>query len=394
VSRLPEHVAKMILAGYGVSIPKGILCVSPEGAEAAARQLGRRVYVKAQVPIGDRAAMGAVLLAASPAAAGELARGMLGATYAGRSCNEVLVEAEAESRESYYAAVRLRPRDATRELLFGRRGGTGFDPDSADLRLVMSPVARPFDIRDGLRRLGFTGPSMMQLTLCLMAIQQCALGWHAYVVEVNPLLITSDGPVAADAKVEGDDYSVALTPNPALVSNSFGGEREQRAAAFQARDHRGSLRFVQLVADGADAGPLIGTHSVGGGESLVVLDALASVGLRAANYCDTSGSPTADKVAFAAEMIAGQPQIRGYFFSTCIANQPLSVTAVGLVQGFRAARWSGPTVIRIAGNEEAEAKALLADWAACHPGPVQIFGREANEWDAAKAMSRLVLDGD
>src|SRR6201999_3442485 len=91
---------------------------------------------------------------------------------------------------------------------------------------------------------------------------------------------------------------------------------------------------AEAEAAGRGSVALVGSHSVGGGESLVVFDALAAVGLRPANYCDTSGAPSQAKVAFAAELIASQPHIRGLFFSSCIATRPLSVRAAGLVEGF------------------------------------------------------------
>jgi succinyl-CoA synthetase beta subunit len=134
----------------------------------------------------------------------------------------------------------------------------------------------------------------------------------------------------------------------------------------------------------------IGTHSVGGGESLVVLDALQSQGLTPANYCDTSGSPSEEKVAAATELISGQPGIVGYFFSSCIANQPLSVTARGLVAGFGRTGWRGPTVVRIAGNEEDEAKSIVSAWATANGVDAHVFGREVNEWEAASAMADLL----
>jgi succinyl-CoA synthetase beta subunit len=216
-------------------------------------------------------------------------------------------------------------------------------------------------------------------------------------VEVNPLFITADGAVAIDAKVELDDYSLTSVPNRDLLPEQTESPRENEARLFQESDHRGSFRFVQLVddgdADGDGRGPLVGSHSVGGGESLVVFDALEAVGLRPANYCDTSGAPSREKVAFAAELIASQPHIAGYFFSSCIANQPLSVTAGGLVDGFTAAQWRGPTVVRIAGNQEPEARAIVEAWAAEHDVPALVVGREVNEWEAAALLAGVLAVG-
>jgi succinyl-CoA synthetase beta subunit len=117
------------------------------------------------------------------------------------------------------------------------------------------------------------------------------------------------------------------------------------------------------------------------------------VNLTPANYCDTSRAPSREKVAFAAQTIASQPHLAGFFFSSCIANQPLSVTARGLVDGFIAAGWHGPTVVRIAGNQEADARAIVETWAAENAVPATVLGREADEWQAARALATALANG-
>ncbi len=196
-----------------------------------------------------------------------------------------------------------------------------------------------------------------------------------------------------DAKAELDDYSLTTVPDRSLLPDDTDSPREREARAFQEQDHRGSFKFVQLVEEGEeddDPRALVGSHSVGGGESMVVFDALDSVGLRPANYCDTSGAPSREKVAFAAQLIASQPGIAGFFFSSCIANQPLSVTAGGLVDGFEQANWRGPTVVRIAGNEEAQAREMVQEWADRTGVPAKVVGREIDEWDAAQLLADVL----
>jgi succinyl-CoA synthetase beta subunit len=152
------------------------------------------------------------------------------------------------------------------------------------------------------------------------------------------------------------------------------------------------MRYVQLV-DPSDLGDhdpqrLVGSHAVGGGESMVLFDALADVGLVPTNYCDTSGAPSREKVAFVTRMIATQPHIKGYFFSSCIANQPLSVTAAGLIDGWEAANWTGPTLVRIAGNQDEQAQEMVKAWAAKVGAPATVLGREVDEWQAAAILAR------
>ena len=52
---LHEFQAKSLLQDYGVARPKGIVAVTPDEAELAARELGPApIVVKAQIHAGDR----------------------------------------------------------------------------------------------------------------------------------------------------------------------------------------------------------------------------------------------------------------------------------------------------------------------------------------------------
>lgn len=390
--RLVEATSKELLARYGLGAPAGRLCTTAVEARAAAAELGCPVYVKAQIPFGDRAGLGLVARAESPDEAAQLASEILGRSVDGLAVASVLVEGAASADESLYVGVHVDDEARARILRVGLGGGAGYDPRRAELRASV-PVGglEPFQLRNLLGEIGLRGARREKVARAATAVVRAATEWHAYTVEVNPLFLTETGAVAVDAKVELDDYSLKTVPDRSLLPEQTDSPREREARLFQERDHRGSFRFVQLV-DEAEPGenddrPLVGSHSVGGGESLVVFDALDAVGLRPANYCDTSGAPSEEKVAFAAQLIASQPHISGFFFSSCIANQPLSVTAAGLVSGLEAAGWRGPTVVRIAGNQEAEAREIVERWAEQHAVPATVVGRELDEWEAARLLA-------
>lgn len=391
--RLIESTSKEILTRYGLRGPAGSECASPEDARAAAAEIGGPVYVKAQIPFGDRATLGLVVRAEDPAAAAESTGQLLGQVVEGLAVTAVLVEAAVEPEQSIYLSVHVDDEAGARILRVGLGGGAGYDPRTAEVQV---PVPRggleTYEVRNLLGTAGLAGAAREAVTRAATAVVRAARDWHAYTVEVNPLFLTAEGPVVIDAKVELDDYSLKLVPDRSLLPETGESPREREARAFQEQDHRGSFRFVQLVAeeDANSSGTLVGSHSVGGGESLVVFDALDAVGLQPANYCDTSGAPSQEKVAFAAQLIASQPHIDGFFFSSCIANQPLSVTAAGLVAGFEQAGWRGPTVVRIAGNQEPEARQIVEEWAREAGVPATVVGREVDEWEAARMLADLL----
>jgi succinyl-CoA synthetase beta subunit len=410
--RLIEATSKALLARYGLKSPDGRLCTRAQDAQAAAAQISGPVFVKAQIPYGDRASLGLVAKVDDPDGVREYAAQLLGRAVEGATISSVLVEAAVDPELSVYLSAHVDGEAGARILRIGLGGGAGYRPGDAEIEVpVPTTGLEVYEIRNLIGGAGLAGATREAVTRAATAVVRAAREWHAYTIEVNPLFISAGDAIAIDAKAELDDYSLATVPDRALLPEQAESAREREARQFQEQDHRGSFRFVQLVdenevdsgqggapagkdeAGAGQAGALVGSHSVGGGESLVVFDALATVGLRPANYCDTSGAPSQEKVAFAAQLIASQPHIAGYFFSSCIANQPLSVTAAGLVAGFAAAGWRGPTVVRIAGNEEQQARAIVEQWASDNGIPATVVGREVDEWDAAKMLAD-VLSGE
>jgi succinyl-CoA synthetase beta subunit len=395
--RLSEASSKALLGRYGLEAPPGRLCTSAGEAREAASEIGCPVYVKAQIPFGDRAALGLVAKADSADAAAEQTEELLGRAVDGMTVASVLVEGAVEPDLTVYLSAHVDDASAARVLRVGVGGGAGYRPADAPIQVPLPQAGlETFEVRNLLAEAGLTGAQREAVTRATMAVIRAAREWHAYTIEVNPLFVTEAGAVAIDAKAELDDYSLKTVPERSLLPEQAESPRERDARRLQEQDHRGSFRFVQLVDDhetGGRDGALVGSHSVGGGESLVVFDALDAVGLRPANYCDTSGAPSREKVAFAAELIASQPHIEGFFFSSCIANQPLSVTANGLVDGFEAASWRGPTVVRIAGNEEDEAREIVSAWAERNGVPATVVGREIDEWDAAAMLADTLSNG-
>lgn len=393
MSRLVEHEVKALLAERGVATPAGYL-ICPDGETPVGKPdpVGGPWFVKAQVAAGDRAAAGGVLRVEGLAEARAAARAMLGATIAGAVVDQVLVERAVAVTTEGYAAVTVVEDPPRRIVTYAPTGGAGFDPDTAPVRLDVTDGPQGYRIRRALRRAGVASGDLPPLTAYLEKLVACAVTWCAYTFETNPITLVNGRVVALDAKADLDDYSRDLLPRPELLDRPDQDERERAAREKQRTDHRGSLRYVQLVPEQSGRGdvPQVASHSVGGGESMVVLDALAAAGLVATNYCDTSGSPSEDKVARGAALVAGQKHVDGLFFSTCIANQPLSVTARGLVRGWDDVAWRGPTVARFAGNESARARDILAAWAAEHDVPMVLLSETEDEWQAADALARLL----
>src|ERR1700688_3432853 len=110
-----EYQGKEILRKYGVATPRGFPCFSVAEADAAARELGGKVWVvKAQIHAGGRGKGGGVKVAKSLAEVHEFASKILGMTLVthqtgpeGRLVKRLLVEEGADIRKELYAGMLL-----------------------------------------------------------------------------------------------------------------------------------------------------------------------------------------------------------------------------------------------------------------------------------------------
>src|SRR5688572_26819354 len=102
--QLLEHVAKAIVAEAGIPVPNGEVAATPDEGLAIAEELGGRVAVKAQVPIGGRGRAGGILIV-DHAEAGQAAERLLGTTVRGFRVDSVLIEEAIEAVQELYLGV-------------------------------------------------------------------------------------------------------------------------------------------------------------------------------------------------------------------------------------------------------------------------------------------------
>ncbi len=130
----------------------------------------------------------------------------------------------------------------------------------------------------------------------------------------------------------------------------------------------------------------IGYHPIGGGSAMMGLDVLNHVGLKPANYADTSGNPVGSKIYRVAKCVLSQPNIDGYLLGGfMMANRAVASCACSGQSVMRdAAREKTWSAVRftLCGNKEEESLAILRKGLAelmTPDGPgrrIEIYGKE------------------
>ncbi|HZX10236.1 MAG TPA: ATP-grasp domain-containing protein [Acidobacteriota bacterium] len=405
MARLFEYQSKGLLKKSGIPIPEGIVAATPEEAAEAAQKLNRSVVLKAQVWATGRAEKGGIKFADSPEEAASAAREMLGLKIKNLFVEKILVEEKIDILSEYFVGLVIDDAEKSPVMVFSTMGGTGIEeiarkyPDKITRRLVdVEKGLREFEARDLIRKTGISGKTLTRLSRILAKFYQVAKKYDARSAEMNPLVLAKDGSVyAADCHFVVDDYAVFRHPDLGIeVAREFDRpptELEKIAYLVEKNDHRGTFYFFQMMDEVGEKENVIGFNGAGGGGSMMSMDAVLDQGFRLANYCDTSGNPSASKVYRAAKIILSQPHIKGYFASgSGVASQEQFHSARGLTKAFSEERIEIPAVLRLGGNYEALAIEILHKYLKDVPGEVEGYGRDDSPEFCAKRMKKLITE--
>lgn len=352
--KLHEYQAKTLLARAGIPIPQGRVASTAEEAAAAAREIGGRVAVKAQVLVGGRGKAGGIKLAKDPDEARSVARQILGMDIKGLRVEKVYVERAASVKSELYLGVTI-DRDRRRPVvMLSTVGGMDIEEVAASRP---EAIARGWpDPRLGLlpfeaRRLCFEAKVPKDLVAAVAAVAERLYGLFresdAMLLEINPLFVQEDGTViAGDAKLDMDDNALFRQTELAGWKETLEAERLEE----QAREL--GFSFVQLDGD-------VGIIGNGAGLVMATLDAVRNAGGNAANFLDVGGGAKAEVVKAALEIVLSNPKVRSVLINIFGGITRGDEVARGIVSVISEHPPRVPLVIRLSGTEAEAGRRLL-----------------------------------
>lgn len=343
-----EHAGKAMLRAADIPIPRGLLATTPNEAEAAARQLGPCV-IKAQVPAGKRGKAGGIKLAATPQQARAHAAQILGMSIGGLRVERVLVDPQVAIAREMYAAVLNDPASRGPLLLFSAEGGMDIEELAASR--PHSLVRIPIDIRKGITAAQIRGALAKRdvhrdVPDLLAKLYSAYADNDAELLEINPLVVTTDGKlVALDCKLSVDDSAL---PRRAALATAGTPDKltdlEERAKAL-------GLKYIEL--EGA-----VGVLANGAGLTMTTMDAVRHYGGEPANFMEIGGE-SYTKAKPALELVLDNPRVKCLLVNFCGAFARTDVMAEGVINAWQELRPSIPIIFTIHGTGEEEAIAMV-----------------------------------
>lgn len=337
--KLLEYEAKKVFSTYKIPIPASTLITSAGDAADACRTIGGSVVLKAQVDVGGRGKAGGILMATADDAE-TVANDLFNREIKGLPVKEVLVEERLSIQKEYFVSIAIDRSSRSPVILFAEAGGVeieataGERPDAVRSARV-SPL---FDEVPGFILRYLTRGCEKEILPVISALYRVFREKDALLAEINPLVITPSGVIAADAKLIIDDNALA---RQGIAENRDLTEREAEAEAH-------GFSYVELNGS-------IGVIGNGAGLTMATLDLIAHHKGAAANFLDVGGGAGSERVMHAVRLVASVPDVK-----VIIVNLLGGITRCDEVaRGIIAAGVSQQVIVRLAGTNEAVGRALL-----------------------------------
>jgi succinyl-CoA synthetase beta subunit len=360
---LHEYQSKQLFSQYAIPIPKGQVADSPDGAVAAAKDLGGSLWVvKAQVHAGGRGKAGGVKVVKDLEGVRAAAQAMLGTTLVthqtgpeGLPVHQVYVEVGSKIAREIYLSLVLN-RDAGR-LAFVASAAGGMDIEEVAqhtpekiIRINVNPTAglQDFQCRQLAFGLGFKDTQVAQFGKIAHALYKLYLERDASLVEVNPLIVTEDGNLLAlDAKINIEDNALFRQKDLAKMRDASQEDPMERKAA------ENDLNYVSL--DGN-----IACMVNGAGLAMATMDLIQLHGGKPANFLDVGGGATKERVSAAFKLILSNAKVTAILINIFGGIVRCDIIAEGIIAAVKEVGVSMPVIVRLEGTNAPLARDLLA----------------------------------
>ncbi len=328
--QLYEYEAKAVLKKFGITVPEGRLTHNLPEVREAFIELNRPVVLKAQVLVGGRGKAGGIRFANTLEEAEKEASQLFKAEIKGFEVNKILIEEKLNIMKELYLSVTIDDVLGTPVLMASSTGGVDIEEIAAKvpekialLRPNILRGVREYETRALIKQIGLEGEVLTEVSSILWRLYNIFRAYDAEIVEINPLIITSEGKVvAADARLSIDDH--ALFRHPEFEASRL----EHFENPLEREGQRRGVNFVDLKGNIAIMGN-------GAGLVMSLLDAIKMAGGQPACFLDTGGGLSEERIQNALDLLLkkadSDPDVKVIFVALWFMISPAEEAAKGLI---------------------------------------------------------------
>jgi succinyl-CoA synthetase beta subunit len=367
-----EYQAKAILSRFGVSVPGGIVIDDLKKAEKAAQELQEKTgttswVVKAQIHAGGRGKGGGVKLASNLEELKVHSGNILGMQLVtpqtgpeGKKVYKIDIQqniyypGNSPIRE-LYMSVLLNRSTGRNIIMYSTEGGMDIEAVAANtphliFKEEISPAIgiQPFQSRKIAFNLGLEGKAFKDMTKFVHALYMAYIAIDASLIEINPLVKTSDDLIyAADAKISLDDNAFFRHPDYEEMRDV----NEEDPTEIEASKY--NLNFIKLNGN-------VGCMVNGAGLAMATMDIIKLSGGEPANFLDVGGTANAQTVEAGFRIILRDPGVKAILINIFGGIVRCDRVAQGVIEAYKSlGTIRVPVIVRLQGTNATEAKTLI-----------------------------------
>tara|TARA_B100001059_G_scaffold66439_1_gene62930 strand:+ start:504 stop:1697 length:1194 start_codon:yes stop_codon:yes gene_type:complete len=370
---LHEYQAKELLSSNGVAIQRGQMVSKTSDVETAAEQLkdetGTEFFVvKAQIHAGGRGKGGGVKLAKNIDELKQYSSSILGMMLKtpqtpkeGKLVKKILITEDVyypgpNDHSEFYVSLLLNRVSSKLMIMYSTEGGVDIEAVAENTPHLIfyeeiNPAIglMPNQARKVAFNLGLSGDAYKNMVRFISSLYNAYLKCDASLLEINPVLKTSDNKIiAVDAKMVLDDNAIFRHKS----FEDYRDETEENPVETQARAV--GLNYVDL--DGN-----IGCMVNGAGLAMATMDLIKQSGGDPANFLDVGGTADADRVEVAFNLILQDPKVKAVLINIFGGIVRCDRVANGIVQAYKNMKDNikVPIIVRLQGTNSVEAKKII-----------------------------------
>lgn len=369
---LHEYQAKQILTTYGVPVAQGIVASTVEEAVRAAEEIQQSTgsqfcVVKAQIHAGGRGKGGGVKLAKSLDEVREKASKILGMTLVtpqtgpqGKLVRKVLIQQDVyypgpSNTEEFYISLLLNRAESKVMVMYSPEGGMDIEevaetkPDKIFVEIIDRAAGlQPFQCRKIAFNLGLSGEAFKNMVKFVDGLYKTYMGADLALLEINPVLKTSDNKViAVDCKMRLDQNALFRHPYTQAMRDIY----EEDPAEVEAGEYH--LNYVKLNGN-------VGCMVNGAGLAMATMDIIKQSGGEPANFLDVGGTANAERVEKAFRIILKDESVKAILVNIFGGIVRCDRVAQGIVDAYNnIGNIHVPIIVRLQGTNAGEAKELI-----------------------------------
>jgi succinyl-CoA synthetase beta subunit len=370
--KIHEFQAKELFEKAGVTVLRHMVARNAEEAAAAYDELGTTIaVVKAQIHAGGRGKgtivevpeQHGVQLVRSREEAALVASNLLGNTLitiqtgaGGKVVNQVLIEEGCDIARELYLGIVLDRTVQQPVLMCSTEGGVEIEKVAEETperihkeHFDPSYGLQSYQVRKLCQKLGIEGASVRIADRFMKALCRLYVTHDCSLVEINPLVVTSDGDIVAlDAKVSFDSNALYRQKDIAAYRDLSEEEPTEVRAA------ESDLSYIKL--DGN-----IACLVNGAGLAMSTMDIIKLHGASPANFLDVGGGADKEQVTEAFRILLSDSNVKAVLVNIFGGIARCSTIANAIVAASQEIGFEIPLVVRLEGTEVEEGRRILVE---------------------------------